>query len=251
MPSPPTAPDPAAGRDPARRLLVIDDDVELCALVAEFLRREGFEADLVHDGPRGLEAALAGDYEAIVLDVMLPGLGGFEVLRRVRERKRTPILMLTARGEHVDRIVGLEMGADDYVPKPFDPRELVARIRAVLRRAAAPVEPAPEVARIAAGGITVDQDAREAWSGGRRLDLTTVEFDLLVTLVRAAGRVVSREELSRAALGRGFNPLDRSVDMHVSNLRRKLEAGAGEATPIKTVRSAGYLLVRSLAGGGA
>ena len=250
MPPPPTAPEPATGRDPARRLLIIDDDVELCVLVAEFLRREGFEMDLVHDGPGGLEAALAGDHQAIVLDVMLPGLGGFEVLRRIRERKRTPILMLTARGDHVDRIVGLEMGADDYVPKPFDPRELVARIRAVLRRAAAPAEPVSDAGRITAGGITVDLDAREAWHGRRRLELTTVEFDLLVTLVRAAGRVVSREELSRAALGREFNPLDRSVDMHVSNLRRKLEAGGGEATPIKTVRSAGYLLVRTPAGGG-
>ena len=247
----PSAPDPATDPDPAKRLLVIDDDVELCALLAEFLKREGFETDLVHDGLRGLEAALAGDHQAIVLDIMLPGLGGFEVLRRIRERKRTPLLMLTARGDHVDRIVGLEMGADDYVPKPFDPRELVARIRAVLRRVAAQAEATPETRRIAAGGITVDQDAREAWCGRQRLDLTAVEFELLVALVRAAGRVVSREEISRAVLGREFNPLDRSVDMHVSHLRRKLEAGAGEATPIKTVRSAGYLLVRTPAGGSA
>jgi two-component system response regulator CpxR len=247
----PITPDPAADREPARRLLVIDDDVELCALVAEFLQREGFETDLVHDGIRGLEAALAGDHQAIVLDVMLPGLGGFEVLRRIRERKRTPLLMLTARGDHVDRIVGLEMGADDYVPKPFDPRELVARIRAVLRRAAAQVEPAPGTGRIETGGITVDPNTREAWCGRHRLDLTTVEFELLIVLARSAGRVVSREEISRAVLGREFNPQDRSVDLHVSHLRRKLEAGAGDATPIKTVRSAGYLLVRTRAGGNA
>jgi two-component system, OmpR family, response regulator CpxR len=227
----------------------VDDDVELCQLLAEYFKREGFAADLVHDGPRGLEAALAGDHQAIVLDVMLPGLDGFEVLRRLRERKRTPVLMLTARGDHVDRVVGLELGADDYVPKPFDPRELVARIRAVLRRAGAPAGPAPEAGRLAAGGITLDLDAREAWFARRRLDLTTVEFDLLAALARAAGRVVSREELSRAALGREYSPLDRSVDMHVSNLRRKLDPDAAEATPIKTVRSAGYLLVRAPATG--
>jgi DNA-binding response OmpR family regulator len=227
----------------------VDDDVELCQLVAEYLKREGFVADLVHDGPRGLEAALAGDHQAIVLDVMLPGLDGFEVLRRIRERKRTPVLMLTARGDHVDRIVGLELGADDYVPKPFDPRELVARIRAVLRRAGAQTGPAPETGRLAAGGITLDRDAREAWFAHRRLDLTTVEFDLLLALALAAGRVVSREELSRAALGREYSPLDRSVDMHVSNLRRKLDPDSAENTPIKTVRSAGYLLVRAPAAG--
>jgi two-component system response regulator CpxR len=250
MPPESTPPDLAAESDIGKRLLVIDDDVELCSLIAEFLEREGFEADFVHDGLQGLEAALTGHHQAIVLDVMLPGLGGFEVLRRIRERQRTPILMLTARGDHVDRIVGLEMGADDYVPKPFDPRELVARIRAVLRRAEAPPVPAAERERVVAGEITVDRGAREAWRRGRRLDLTAVEFDLLVTLALAAGRVVSREELSRAALRREFDPRDRSVDMHVSNLRRKLGASAGSPALIKTIRSAGYLLVRTPADGG-
>jgi two-component system OmpR family response regulator len=219
-------------------LLLIDDDVELCHLVAEFLTGEGFEVETVHEGRRGLEIALEGRHQAIILDVMLPGLGGFEVLRRIRERKRTPILMLTARGEHVDRIVGLELGADDYVPKPFDPRELAARIRAVLRR----MEPTPASERIVVGAIAVDPASRQAWCGGRLVELTPVEFDLLLALARSAGRVLSRDELSRAALGRPYLPLDRSVDTHVSNLRRKL--GASEALHLRTVRSAGYILSR-------
>ncbi len=240
-PTPPSAATAAAGTAP-RRLLVIDDDVELCELVAQFLAREGFELVMVHDGPGGLAAALAQDWQAIVLDVMLPGMGGFEVLRKLRERKRTPVLMLTARGDHVDRVVGLEMGADDYVPKPFDPRELVARIRAVLRRS----EPAQggdgTVERLEVGDLVADPGAREAWRAGRRLDLTAVEFDLLVVLLRAAGQVVSRDAISRVALGRSFHPLDRSVDMHLSNLRRKL--GTGGTRLIKTVRGSGYQLAR-------
>jgi DNA-binding response OmpR family regulator len=241
--------DPPAEVSPPRRLLVIDDDVELCSLVAEFLEREGFETELVHDGLRGLEVALAGQHQAIVLDVMLPGLSGFDVLRRIREQKRTPVLMLTARGDHVDRIVGLELGADDYIPKPFDPRELVARIRAVLRRAETP-PPAEATEPIVTGAISLDPGAREARCAGHRLDLTAVEFDLLSTLARSAGSVVSREELSRAVLGREFDPRDRSVDMHVSNLRRKLGAAGGGAKLIKTLRSAGYLLVRATPDGG-
>lgn len=229
----------------ARRLLVIDDDVELCELVAEFLAREGFAAEFAHDGERGLESALAGDHQAIILDVMLPRLGGFEVLRRVRERKRTPVLMLTARGDHVDRIVGLEMGADDYIPKPFDPRELVARLRAVLRRTEAPAGGAVGEAAeaLVVDDLRLDPSAREAWRGRQRLELTAVEFDLLAALMRSAGRVVSRDDLSRAVLGRAFQAFDRSIDMHVSHLRRKLGDAPG-GTLIKTVRSAGYLLAR-------
>jgi two-component system, OmpR family, response regulator CpxR len=230
-----------------RRLLVIDDDVELCELVAEFLAREGFSAEFAHDGERGLEAALAGEHQAIILDVMLPRLGGFEVLRRVRERKRTPILMLTARGDHVDRIVGLEMGADDYIPKPFDPRELVARLRAVLRRTEATPPEASAADPLTVDDLRLDPSAREAWRGRQRLDLTAVEFDLLATLMRSAGRVVSRDELSRAVLGRAFQAFDRSIDMHVSHLRRKLGDAPGGML-IKTVRSAGYLLARRAAG---
>jgi len=223
----------------ARRLLVVDDDVELCALVSEFLMREGFDVECANTGDQGLEAAMSGQHEAIVLDVMLPHMNGFELLRQIRTQKRTPILMLTARGDHVDRIVGLEMGADDYIPKPFDPRELVARIRAVLRRADAAAEPADAGERIVAGAIEIDLAAHEARSEARRLELTAVEFEMLTAFARAYGRVVSREELSQVALRRPFDPRDRSVDMYVSKLRRKLGAHA-----IRTVRSAGYMLVR-------
>lgn len=223
----------------ARRLLVVDDDAELCTLVSQFLTREGFEVDCVHDGEEGLDAAMSGRHEAIVLDVMLPRMSGFEVLQKIRAQKRTPILMLTARGDHVDRVVGLEMGADDYVPKPFDPRELVARIRAVLRRAEAPSDRAADSERIEAGAIDIDLAAREAWCETQRLELTAVEFEMLTAFARAYGRVVSREELSQVALRRAFDPRDRSVDMYVSKLRRKLGAQR-----IRTVRSAGYMLVR-------
>jgi two-component system response regulator CpxR len=228
----------------APRLLVVDDDVELCGLVGEFLEREGFEAEFAHDGPGGLARALAGGHQAVILDVMLPGLGGFDVLRRLREHRKVPVLMLTARGDHVDRIVGLEMGADDYVPKPFDPRELVARIRAVLRRSRGHAAPGPEGARLRVGDLALDPGSREAWRQGRPLDLTAVEFDMLAVFLREAGRVVSRDALSRAALGRAFHPYDRSVDMHVSHLRRKLGSGPAGSALIKTVRSAGYLLAR-------
>jgi two-component system, OmpR family, response regulator CpxR len=233
---------------PARRLLVIDDDVELCGLVAEFLRREGIEAELVHDGVAGLEAALSGRHEAIILDVMLPGLGGFEVLRRIREQKRTPVLMLTARGDHVDRIVGLEMGADDYIPKPFDPRELVARIRAVLRRSEAPPAPSAAPAEdgdwLVVGDIKVDLAAREARRGSRAVQLTPFEFDLLVALMRSVGRLLTRDQLSRTVLGRPYSPDDRNVDAHIAKLRQKLGKGGDGASSIRTVRSAGYLLSR-------
>lgn len=229
----------------SKRLLVIDDDVPLSTLIAEFLEREGFEVALAHDGTTGLDRALETSWQAIVLDVMLPGLGGFEVLRRLREQSRTPVIMLTARGESVDRIVGLEMGADDYVPKPVDPRELAARIRAVLRRSDPEAHAASPATRVSVDAITIDPGTRDAWHEDRLLDLTTVEFDLLLVLARAAGRVVSREELSRSVLGRPYSPLDRSLDVHVSNLRRKLNGGQSGATVLKTVRNAGYQLTRS------
>lgn len=237
------APSGPAETELRKRLFVIDDDVAFCALVAEFLERDGFEVSLAHDGVSGLERALQSNWHAIVLDVMLPGLTGFDVLRRLRERSRIPVIMLTARGEPVDRIVGLEMGADDYVPKPVDPRELAARIRAVLRRSESRAGASDAPLRVDA--ITINPGSREAWHENRVLELTTVEFDLLFALARAAGRVVSRESLSRSVLDRPYSPLDRSLDVHVSNLRRKFGVGRDGGTLLKTVRNAGYMLTRS------
>jgi len=228
-----SSPSPAAS---LKRLLIVDDDRELCALISTYLAREGFECECVHDGDTGLRAALSGQHHAIVLDVMLPGLGGFDVLRSIRERRQTPILMLTARGDHADRVVGLEMGADDYVPKPFDPRELVARIRAVLRRA----ESVPD--RLHAGELVLDPTTREAVYRGRRVGLTVSEFGILQHLMRAGGRIVSRDELSRAVMLREHDPNARGIDMQVSKLRRKLDDGRSGESIIRTVRSAGYLL---------
>jgi DNA-binding response OmpR family regulator len=227
------------------RLLVIDDDAELCELVAEYLKPEGFEVESVNDGEQGVERALSEAYALIVLDVMLPGLNGFEVLRRIRARSSAPVLMLTARGEAVDRIVGLEIGADDYLPKPFDPRELVARIHAVLRRTqhqhTGPADTVPGVPRLIVGDVELDPGARTVRCGGQWVELTGVEFNLLETLLRAAGRLVEREELSKTVLGRRLMPYDRSVDMHVSNLRKKLGRMYGEHERIKTVRGLGYI----------
>ena len=227
------------------RILVIDDDAELCELVAEYLQSEGFAPEVVHHGEQGIERALQGEFALLVLDVMLPGANGFEVLRRVRAASRVPVLMLTARGDDVDRIVGLELGADDYLPKPFNPRELVARIRAILRRSKP--EPSATVAseRLTLGDIELDKGARVVRRAGALIELTTVEFDLLEVLLRAAGRVVTREELAAQVLGRRFAPFDRSVDMHVSNLRKKLGHRIGEVERIRSVRGVGYIYVNS------
>ncbi len=221
------------------QLLVIDDDVELCALLKEFLTREGFSAEFEHDGARGLERALADSPELVILDVMLPTLDGFEILRRLRQQSRVPVLMLTARTEDVDRIVGLELGADDYLAKPFNPRELAARIRAILRRArpvAGDTSPRLEIS-----GITVDPRTREATRDGEKIELTTLEFAILEILMRAAGRAVSRDELMEAIYNRQATAFDRSIDMHVSHLRRKLEAGGRKL--IKTIRGTGYQFI--------
>jgi len=234
-----TKPESSAGR-----LLVIDDDTELCELVAEYLRPEGFEVEAVHDGEQGVERVLSGEHTLIVLDVMLPGLNGFEVLRRIRAGSRVPVLMLTARGEAVDRIVGLEIGADDYLPKPFNPRELVARIHAILRRTAsapAPAGTAPGVSTLVVGDVELDPGSRTARRSGQPVALTGVEFTLLEALLRGAGRVIGRHELSKTVLGRRLMPYDRSLDMHVSNLRKKLGHMSGRRERIKTVRGLGYI----------
>jgi DNA-binding response OmpR family regulator len=219
------------------RVLLVDDDAELCHLVTRFLAREGFEISWAFDAATGIERALAHDYSLIMLDVMLPDADGFEALRRIRQQSRTPVLMLTARGDTQDRIRGLEMGADDYLPKPFDPAELLARIRAILRRSA----PRAVSAAMAIGDIELDGGARTVRRNATPVDLTTIEFDLLAALMRAAGSTVSREDLVRAVLGRDFSPFDRSIDTHVCNLRRKLGPLDDGGERIKGVRGAGYL----------
>ncbi|HJU57038.1 MAG TPA: response regulator transcription factor [Pyrinomonadaceae bacterium] len=227
-----------------QRVLVIDDDVGLCELVAEYLGSEGYEVEAAHDGETGVERALSGGHELAVLDVMLPGINGFEVLRRIRARSRLPVVMLTARGLDVDRIVGLELGADDYLPKPFNPRELVARINAVLRRAR-PDAPEEKTERetLSVGDVEMDNRTRTVRREGRVVELTAVEYDLLKRLLAAPGRVVTREELVRDVLHRNLSPFDRSIDMHVSNLRKKLghQVGGTETERIKTVRGVGYI----------
>ena len=224
-----------------RRVLVVDDDIELCQLLSEYLGTEGYVVEAVHTGRRGVERALEGDHAIVILDVMLPDLKGFEVLRQVRAVSPRPILMLTARGDEQDRILGLEMGADDYLPKPFNPRELSARIDAVLRRSRAEmaVERRP-AERLVVGDLSVDKGARVARRAGDPLDLTTVEFDLLDLLLRTAGRVVAREDMVQSVLRRAFSPFDRSIDTHISNLRRKLGPAPDGSERIKGVRGIGY-----------
>ena len=226
------------------RILLIDDDAELCALVARFLSSEGFIVDRASDGGQGIEQALTGSYALVMLDVMMPGLSGFDVLRRIRERSRTPVLMLTARGDTRDRVLGLECGADDYLPKPYDPSELVARIRAILRRSGS--APISNVSTLTVDEVDLNTSARTVSRNGTPVDLTTVEFDLLEVLMSHAGRVVSREALVRHVLGREFSPYDRSIDTHVCNLRRKLGPLEGGADRIKGIRGTGYLYAKSV-----
>ena len=231
------------------RLLVIDDDIELCELLSDYLKPEGFEVTAVHDGKQGLEQALSGSgvFDLIILDVMLPGMNGFDVLKRMRSRLDTPVLMLTARDEEVDRIVGLEMGADDYLPKPFNPRELVARARAILRRTKdGPDEGSarftPE--KIVVGDVELDTGIRAVRRDGERLEFTSVEFNILEILLRAAGQVVTREQLATSVLGRSLSAYDRSVDVHVSSLRKKLGRRFGETERILGVRGVGYIYAK-------
>jgi two-component system response regulator CpxR len=221
------------------RLLLIDDDTELCSLLAEFLKGEGFAVECVNEGRRGLERALHGGFQLAILDVMLPGMDGFEILRRLRRESRVPVLMLTARADDVDRIVGLELGADDYLPKPFNPRELVARVRAILRR----YEPrSSAAARVDVNGVVLDPATRKVTVDGQPVDLTTFEFDILEILMRAAGRVLSRDDLMENLYNRQATAYDRSIDMHISHIRRKLET---KRQFIKTIRSVGYQFLQS------
>ncbi len=224
------------------RILIIDDDEELCELVSEYLSVEGFQVEAVHDGESGLQKALQDEQDLVILDVMLPKKNGFDVLRELRQTSKIPVLMLTARGEDTERIVGLEIGADDYLSKPFNPRELAARLRAILRRYEINDDSKQiEDDKLQVDDVEVKISARSATKNGEDLGLTSVEFELLAMLLKNAGKVVRKEDLSEQVLERKLSPYDRSLDMHVSNLRKKLDARGSEEERIKTVRSAGYI----------
>ena len=225
------------------QVLVIDDDVEFCKLVTRFLTQEGFQIEAVNAGRAGAERALSGHHSLVVLDVMMPGANGFDVLRRIRAESRIPVLMLTAKGDALDRVLGLEMGADDYLPKPFNPQELVARIRAILRRAKPDLSASKQTTPIVVGDVEMDVRARVVRRGHDEVNLTTVEFDLLEILLRSAGEVMGREKLTRDVLGREFSPFDRSIDTHVCNLRKKIGPLPNDSERIKGVRGIGYLYV--------
>ncbi|MDO9509310.1 MAG: response regulator transcription factor [Thermovirgaceae bacterium] len=225
-----------------KHILAIEDDRELCELLEAFLNTEGFVLEMAYNGREGLIKARERQYDLLLLDVMLPGMNGFELLRELRKTSTVPVIMLTARGDEVDRVVGLEMGADDYLPKPFSTRELIARIRAILRRG----EPgrggssAPE-ATLQLGDITLDPGSHEVTLSGKPVHLTHVEYLLLEALLRSAGRTVSRETLVRDVLERSYSPWDRSIDVHASNLRKKLGLLPDGGERIKTIRGTGYL----------
>lgn len=237
------------GLEPAKHLglivepvLLVDDDIELCSMLEDYLMRHGFSVTTEHHGELGLHRALSGEFAIVLLDVMLPGLDGFEVLRRLRTSSQVSVLLLTARGEDIDRIVGLEIGADDYLPKPFNPRELLARIRAILRRSAASKPSRSGIKHLSVAGIELDTGARTAICNGVEMELTNVEFELLGALMQSPGHILTREHLCESVLDRQFNPFDRSLDMHVSRLRRKLDDAANLGDQIKTIRSVGYQL---------
>jgi DNA-binding response OmpR family regulator len=224
------------------KILIIDDDEELCELVSEYLTVEGFEITTANDGEIGLKMALSGDYDMAILDVMLPKMNGFDVLRNLRLESKLPVIMLTARGDDMERIVGLEIGADDYLPKPFNPRELAARLRAILRRASSSADETDEAnEKMDVDGIQISPSSRTAARDGAEINLTSVEFELLHELLREAGKIVKKEDLSERVLERKLSPYDRSLDMHISNLRKKLGPRSDGSDRIKTIRSVGYI----------
>jgi DNA-binding response OmpR family regulator len=224
-----------------RRILVVDDDERLRELLAEYLGGRGFDVVTAEDGERGLSRLRSGGIDLVVLDVMMPGRDGLDVCRELRTFTRVPVVMLTARGDETDRIVGLELGADDYLPKPFNPRELLARIQAVLRRADAPVD---RSSVLTAGPLAVDPDRRTATLSGTPIELTTTEFEILRTLIANAGRVIPRERLMELARGEEYASFERSVDVHVSHIRRKLDDDPKSPKLLKTVRGVGYVIPR-------
>jgi DNA-binding response OmpR family regulator len=227
------------------RVLLVDDDAELSAMLAEYLQMDGFDPHFAGDGEEGVREALSGHFDIVVLDVMMPRLNGVEALRRIRAGSRIPVLMLTARGDDVDRIVGLELGADDYVAKPCSPRELAARLRAILRRMQPQEEaaaPAAEILRV--GRLTLWPAQRRSQWGEAPLELTGAEYNLLEVLARQAGRVVGKQDLSQQGLGRPLARFDRSIDVHISSIRQKLSQASGGAARIETVRGMGYQLLK-------
>ncbi|BBO67903.1 DNA-binding response regulator [Desulfosarcina alkanivorans] len=229
---------------PASKILIVDDDRKLCRLMADYLEPMGYSVEAAHNGVQGLEMIMAGDYQAVILDVMMPQMDGLEVLKQLRRESDVPVLMLTARGDETDRIVGLEMGADDYLPKTFSSRELLARLRAVTRRHARTGSQSAsrdQNSRLVFEDLEIDEDSRSARLGAARLELTPLEYDLLACLAKSAGRVLSRDQLLDAVAGRDFEAFDRSVDVHISSLRRKLGEGPRNPRFIQTVRSVGYL----------
>lgn len=234
------------------KILVVDDDQKLCRLIEDYLGPMGYEVSSVFTGDRGLEEALSGAYHVVILDVMLPGLDGFEVLKGIRRQSDLPVLMLTSRGDETDRIVGLEMGADDYLPKTFSTRELLARLRAVTRRYFKTSGQAGDAdeKRLDIGDLSIEPDAHKVTFGGALLELTPLEYELLLCLARAAGRVLTRDHLLDEISGRDYEVFDRSVDVHISSLRRKLGDDPKNPRLIKTVRSVGYMLIKTSGGRG-
>jgi two-component system OmpR family response regulator/two-component system response regulator CpxR len=228
--------------DPAR-ILLVDDDLELAGMLRDYLVRDGFEVLAVPDGESGVAEALSGNFALVVLDVMMPGIGGIEALRRIRAASTVPVLMLTARGDDLDRIVGLELGADDYVPKPCLPRELAARLRAILRRSQPAGEPAAQAPLVVGPLKLMPAQRRVDWEGAP-IELTSTEFNLLEVLARNAGRPVSKADLSAQALGRPLARFDRSIDVHLSSIRHKLGLLPGGRSCIQTVYRQGYQLIR-------
>lgn len=227
------------------RLLLIDDDRKLCRLIATYLEPLGYDVTAAHTGPEGVERAEEEVWQAVILDLMLPGMDGYEVLKQIRKQSDVPVLMLTARGEEADRIVGLEIGADDYLPKTFSTRELLARLRAVIRRSTArrEKETAGDAPELALGALRMNMGSRVAALGDAALGLTPVEFDLLACLMRARGRVKSREQLLEEIRERDYEVFDRSIDVHISALRKKLGDDPKAPRFIRTVRTAGYMLI--------
>jgi DNA-binding response OmpR family regulator len=222
------------------RVLLIDDDARLYELLASYLAQNGFEVEGARDGAQGILALAASPFDAVLLDVMMPGMSGLEACRRIREKSRIPILMLTAKGDETDRVVGLEIGADDYISKPFSPRELLARLRAVLRRSA----PGGGLERLVVGKVVVDLEGREVTTDGQRVELTALEFDLLVALAKRAGRVVPRDNLLAQAGRSDVVVGERTVDVHISHLRQKLGDDPRAPRLIKTVRGVGYVMTK-------